>query len=676
MADDRVDAADEDGGSATWQRGWAGAGALLAAVLLVALIVMVALSNRSREDALDYERHTYDVMLLTRTVDATIARAEAALGRFVMDEQQSTGTVYYTEWRRAGRQIDELQRQASQDPEQAARVRELRRLYNLRGAELALAANAAGRRTGSESVAYFYQAGQSRTLPALRSGLDAIAAAERSTLQRRMAETRTFTAQADRLTGWLGWLAVIIGIGAVLLGLYAWRAITERVLARREAESEATRAALLEQAVEERTRELREANARLRAEAQERAAAEDQLRQVQKMEAVGQLTGGIAHDFNNMLAVIVGGLDLARLKLSGPRSEVEFHLDSALEGANRAAALTRRLLAFARAEPLLPEGIAPADLIGNMLDLVDRTIGERVQVNTSFPDQPWHVWADENQLENAIVNLCVNARDAMEGSGELGIAVDNVTLADGEAGQLPEGEYVRISVTDTGSGIPPEHLERVFEPFFTTKPVGKGTGLGLSQIFGFARQSGGDVTIESEVGRGTTVSIFLPRSKQAALQAADRSAHPAPRIDQPLHNAEEDAVVLVVEDDPRVSRATVAALEELGYAAISCFGGREALDLLARNDNVDLVITDVMMPEMTGPELIREMARLYPHIGVLFVTGYVGEAGDAQDLSGYDILRKPFTVAVLADAVAVALGHRVGGSVSGSRPASEAEAAE
>ncbi|HEX8654356.1 MAG TPA: ATP-binding protein [Allosphingosinicella sp.] len=673
MADDRVDAAaDEDGGPATWRRGWAGAGALLAAILLVALIVMVTLSNRSREDALDFERHTYDVMLLTRTVDSTIARAEAALGRFVMDEEQATGTVYYTEWRRAGRQIDELQRQASQDPGQAARVTALRRLYETRGAELALAANAAGRRTGAQSVAYFYQAGQSRTLPALRSQLDAIAAAERTTLQRRMAETRTFTAQADRLTGWLGWLAVLIGVGAVLLGLFAWRAISERILARRDAESEASRAALLEQAVEERTRELREANERLRSEAQERAAAEAQLRQVQKMEAVGQLTGGIAHDFNNMLAVVVGGLDLARLKLRGPRRDVEFHLDSALEGASRAAALTRRLLAFARAEPLLPEGIAPAELIGAMLDLVDRTIGERIQVHTRFADEPWHVWADANQLENAIVNLCVNARDAMDGSGELGIGVENVTLGDCEAGQLPDGEYVRISVSDTGSGIAPEHLERVFEPFFTTKPVGKGTGLGLSQIFGFARQSGGDVTIESELGKGTIVSIYLPRSQQAALQAADRHASAGPRIDEPLHSAEEGAVVMVVEDDPRVSRSTVAALEELGYVAIACHSGRDALDMLARNDTIDLVVTDVMMPEMTGPELIREMARLYPHIGVLFVTGYVGEAGDAQDLSGYDILRKPFTVAALADAVAGALGHRV----SGSRPASTVAAAE
>ena len=669
MADDRLDAApDAEGGPASWQRGWAGAGALLAAVLLVALIVMVTLSNRARDDALDYERHTYDVMLLTRTVDATIARAEAALGRFVIDEQQSTGTLYYTEWRRAGRQIGELQRQVSGEPEQSARVRELRRLYRLRAGELALAASAAARRTGAAGVGYYYQAGQSQTLPAIRARLDEIAGAERTTLQQRMAETRTFTAQADRLTGWLGWLAVLIGVGAVLLGLFAWRAISERVLARREAESEAVRAASLEQAVAERTRELREANDRLREEAAERAAAEAQLRQVQKMEAVGQLTGGIAHDFNNMLAVVVGGLDLARRKLHGPRRDVEFHLDNALEGASRAAALTRRLLTFARAEPLLPEGIAPALLVEGMLDLVDRTIGERIQVHTSFSEEPWHVWADSHQLENAIVNLCVNARDAMEGSGELHIAVENVAVAEGEAGELPAGDYVRIAVRDCGSGIAPEHLERVFEPFFTTKPVGKGTGLGLSQIFGFARQSGGDVTIESELGRGTVVSIFLPRSQQAAQQAAEREAPAAPS-GADAETAHAGAVILVVEDDPRVSRSTVGALEELGYLAIACSSGREALDTLARNDTIDLVVTDVMMPEMTGPELIRDMARLYPHIGVLFVTGFVGEAGDAEDLSGYAILRKPFTVAALAQAVAGALGHRVSVSPRASKAA-------
>jgi signal transduction histidine kinase/ActR/RegA family two-component response regulator len=661
MADESLDvAAEGDSIPVRWRRGWAGAGAAIAAILLVALIAMVTLSNRARDDALEFERHTYDVMLLTRTVDATIARAEAALGRFVMDEAQATGTQYYNEWRRARRQIDELQRQAGGESEQAKRVQDLRLLFERRGRELALAASAAARRTGAASVGYYYQASQSPTLPAIRQQLDAIAAGERATLQRRMAETRTFTAQADRLTGWLGWLALLIGIGAVLLGLFAWRAISDRILARREAENEAERATMLEQAVEERTAELRQANERLRAEAHDRAAAEAQLRQVQKMEAVGQLTGGIAHDFNNMLAVVVGGLDLARRKLHGPRREIEIHLDNALEGANRAAALTRRLLAFARAEPLLPEGIAPSGLIENMLDLIDRTIGERIQVQTRFDPEPWHVWADAHQLENAIVNLCVNARDAMDGAGDLMIEVANVGLNEGDAAELPAGDYVKIAVTDTGAGIAPEHLERVFEPFFTTKPVGKGTGLGLSQIFGFARQSGGDVTIASSVGEGTTVTIYLPRSHQAALQAAERVAPDGDRIDSPVHPLE-PATILVVEDDPRVSRSTVAALEELGHVPIPCAGGGEALELLQHNDSIDLVITDVMMPEMTGPELIREMARIYPHIAVLFVTGYVGEAGEAEDLHGYDILRKPFTVAALSDAVAGALGHRVGG---------------
>ena len=665
-----MDAAVGEDGPATWRRGWAGAGALLATLVLIGLLVMVTLSNSARDDALAFERQTHAVLRLTRTVDATIARAEATLGRFVIDEEQSTGTIYYTEWRRAGRHIGELQRQVSADPTQAANVAELRRLYALRGQELTLAATAAAQRQGAGGTGFFYQAGQSPTLEAIRTQLDRIDSAERARLRHRMEETGTFTAQADRLTGWLGWLAVFVGVGAVVLGFLAYRALTERILARREAESEAVRAAHLEQAVEARTRELREANERLLAEGADRAAAEAQLRQVQKMEAVGQLTGGIAHDFNNMLAVVVGGLDLARRKLHGPRREVEYHLDNALEGASRAAALTRRLLAFARAEPLLPEGVAPSTLVENMLDLIDRTIGERIAVHTRFPGEHWHVWADAHQLENAIVNLCVNARDAMDGSGELRISIDNVTARDCEVGELPGGDYVRIAVTDTGGGIAPEHLERVFEPFFTTKPVGKGTGLGLSQIFGFARQSGGDVTIDSALGRGTTVAIYLPRSTTAAQQAAERGVPEAP-VTAEEERSHAGAAILVVEDDPRVSRSTVGALEELGYLPIACSSGRDALDALQRNPQIALVITDVMMPEMTGPELIRDVTRLYPHIAVLFVTGYVGEAGEAEDLSGYDMLRKPFTVAALSEAVTHALRHRV----SESPPAARAAAA-
>jgi signal transduction histidine kinase/ActR/RegA family two-component response regulator len=662
--------ADEQGSSGTWRRGWAGAGALIATILLITLVAMVTLSNRARDEALGWERHAYDVMLLTRTLDATMARSEAALGRFVVDENvKSSGYLYSEEWRRAGRQIGQLRRLVRDNAAQRAQVDELGKLYSERGRELAAAAAAAVAKTGAQGLSLFYQAGLSKTGPALRSKLDTIANTERDSLRQRMAETQMFDEQAQNLTDWLGWMGVLVGLGAILLGFAAYRALTDRVIALQEAESESNRATVLDRAVQERTRELQEANERLRAEAAERAAAEAQLRQVQKMEAVGQLTGGIAHDFNNMLAVVVGGLDIAKRKLKGTARDVEPHLDSAMEGAIRAAALTRRLLAFARSEPLLPQGVAPVALVAGMQDLIDRTIGERIIVETRVPEKIWHVWADTNQLENAVLNLAVNARDAMDGSGTVRIEVDNVILGSDEVGALPGGDYVRIGVSDTGSGIPPDIMEKVFEPFFTTKPVGKGTGLGLSQIFGFARQSGGDVTIESTVGEGTTVSIYLPRSVEAAEEVEARQARSEVRAAD-AERAAGGTSILVVEDDPRVSRSTVSALEELGYHPLACTSGVEALDMLRQGRAVDLVITDVMMPEMTGPELVRILAAQYPKIAVLFVTGYVAE-GEAVDLSGYDLLRKPFTVSALSTAVSAALTRRVSGSP---RPSTSAAA--
>ncbi|WP_332811932.1 ATP-binding protein [Sphingomonas sp.] len=666
-----MDAAPEEASPGSWRRGWASFGAFAATIVLIALVVMVTISNRNRDNALAWERHAYDVVLLTRTVDATVARAEAALGRFVLDERQPTGTVYYNEWLLAGRQIGQLKQLVHNDPLQKVQVARLEALYLQRGTELAVAAERVASKQAGGGVPSFYQAGLLPTGPALRKQLDAIATQERDILRQRMAETQRFAAQADKLTEWLGWVGLLIGLGAIVLGFAAYQAIAERLVARRDAENEANRAMTLEQAVQERTRELRDANQRLQAEAAERAAAEAQLRQVQKMEAVGQLTGGIAHDFNNMLAVVVGGLDLAKRKLRGPKREIEFHLDNAMEGATRAAALTRRLLAFARSEPLLPEGVAPAELVESMLDLVDRSIGERITVRTRFAEEPWHVWVDAHQLENSILNLAVNARDAMDGQGQLDIIIDNVSLADEEVGDLPAGDYVRISVTDDGIGIAPEHLERVFEPFFTTKPVGKGTGLGLSQIFGFARQSGGDVTIASTPDVGTTVAIYLPRSLEAARQHAEKAAQISAQDAEPtLVGA--GSSILVVEDDPRVSRATVSSLEELGYVPIACAGGKEALEILATSDRIDLIITDVMMPEMTGPELARIVASQYPQIALLFVTGYVGEASDGEDLSGYDLLRKPFTVSALAGAVSAAFAKRL----SELPPDSTSEAAE
>jgi signal transduction histidine kinase/ActR/RegA family two-component response regulator len=669
MAGEDTYAMSEEQSSGSWRGVVASTGAVLAALLLIALMLMVTQSNREREEALASERHSYDVMLLARTVDGTIARAEAALGRYVLDEKAETGRIYYAEWRQADRLIGELQRVARGNREQLARVETLRRLFAERNSELSPAALAARGKQGSGGVSLFYQASSSPTVESLRGALSAIDRAERDDLLQRMAETRTSGLKADELTEWLAWIAVFIAIGAIVLGFLAFRAISERLAAVREADNEATRAQRLEAAVAERTRELSDANERLKAEAAEREAAEAQLRQVQKMEAVGQLTGGIAHDFNNMLAVVVGGLDLARRKLRGPKREVEFHLDNAMEGATRAAALTRRLLAFARAETLLPVATAPSQLVEGMLDLVDRSIGERITVSTRFPKEHWNVLVDTNQLENAILNMAVNSRDAMEGEGELTIAVDNVALREGEVGALPAGDYVRIAVSDTGAGMSPEVMERVFEPFFTTKPVGKGTGLGLSQIFGFARQSDGDVVLESTVGSGTTIAIYLPRAGEEA-QAAPRHVRAEDGRETGAHPFG-GSTILVVEDDPRVSRATVGALEELGYRPIATAGGREALEILEREEGaIDLIITDVMMPEMTGPELVREASALYPWIAVLFVTGYVGEAG-TEELSGHEILRKPFTVAALADAVQSALARRP----SGWRPASAAAAA-
>jgi signal transduction histidine kinase/ActR/RegA family two-component response regulator len=636
-----------------WRRGGAAAAGLFAALVLVVMVFLVAFANDARERALAAERHTYDVALVVRNVSANVSRAEAALGRFVLDENvKGSGNIYASDWQLAGFQIGQLKRLMRNSPEQQRRVAELQYLYGKRNGELALAARAALEKRGETGISYFYAAATTGTGKALDDKLEEIIRAERLSLRSRQAQSQLFSAQADRFTDYLSWLGVLVGIGAIFLGVVAVQALRQNARARRQAESEAERAEALDLAVRERTQELWEANQALKAEAAEREAAEAQLRQVQKMEAVGQLTGGIAHDFNNMLAVVVGGIDLALRRLNGPRREVMMHLNNAMEGATRAAALTRRLLSFARSEPLLPERVDGNELIGGMSDLLDRTIGERIRVEIDLAPDTWPIYVDPHQLENAVVNLAVNARDAMEGEGLMRIATENVHLAANQVGDVQAGDYVKISVTDTGCGMAPEVLDRAFEPFFTTKPVGKGTGLGLSQIFGFAHQSEGEVGIESQVGRGTTVSIYLPRTQVAAKPVR---IHPAVRqADADAHIA--GARILLVEDDPRVRTATVGALEDLDYDPVACGSGAEAIELFASQE-FDLVITDVIMPEMTGPELIKHLKETQSRdFAVLFVTGYVGE-GDTDDLIGYELLRKPFTVGALASAVAAALAR-------------------
>jgi signal transduction histidine kinase/ActR/RegA family two-component response regulator len=665
--------------SSGWRQAALAVVTLIAAALIVGLVAKVALSNRDRDHALQQERHSYDVMLLTSSAGSSMASAEAALGRYAISADRGMGSRYYNDWVLAGAQIEKLATLVSRNPEEKALVVQLQGLYVARGKELGQPATQAFYRQGWPALNLFNAAGHSKLIGEIDRTLQGITDYERARLEQRYDQSDAASMDANFLV-WLlslAGLALIIAAGA--LGWAMIAAMARHRQAQDEADAADDRATWLENAVAERTRALSTANALLQHEMTTRATAEAQLRQIQKMEAVGQLTGGIAHDFNNMLAVVVGGLDLAKRRLEAEADEVGRHIDNALEGANRAAALTRRLMGFARAEPLLPEAADPGRLIDGMSDLIDRTLGERVTVETRITPGAWPIWVDPMQFENAILNLAVNARDAMDGAGTLVITVDNVVLAPGEVSEIADGgDHARIRVTDNGTGMTPEILERVFEPFFTTKPVGKGTGLGLSQIFGFVRQSGGDVAIESTPGEGTTVSLYLPRGH--VVPAAVRAA--APPV--PIRPAQAPSAVatgepiLVVEDDPRVRAATVAALEELGYRPIPCSDAEEALATLGTRADIRLIVTDVVMPGMTGPELVAEVRTRYPAIGVLFVTGYAGEAG-GDELEGQAVLRKPFTIAALEQAMTDAIARiesvRIGSPLSGRRPAPGAAAA-
>ena len=412
----------------------------------------------------------------------------------------------------------------------------------------------------------------------------------------------------------------------------------------------------LEARVAERTAELAGALARMQEEMRERAAAEAQVRQLQKMEAVGQLTGGIAHDFNNMLAVVTGSLDLAKRRLgSGDADRALRGIENAEEGARRAAQLTARLLAFSRQTALEPQVVDANKLVGGMSELLRRSLGEGVRVETVLAGGLWRTHADPGQLENALLNLCVNARDAMPEGGKLTIETANCHLDDAYAGSHAEvspGQYVLVAVTDTGTGMPPEVAAHAFDPFYTTKGVGKGTGLGLSQVYGFVKQSGGHVKIYSEPGQGTTVKVYLPRRFGADAAVADAQ----PPFGE-LPRARDGEVVLVVEDEAAVRHVSVDALRELGYTVVQASDANQALGALAVQPRVDLLFTDIVMPEMNGRRLADEALRLLPGLRVLFTTGYTRNAvvhNGTLD-PGVALLPKPFMVEQLARKVRAVL---------------------
>ncbi|MFO1148370.1 MAG: PAS domain S-box protein [Alsobacter sp.] len=407
----------------------------------------------------------------------------------------------------------------------------------------------------------------------------------------------------------------------------------------------------LERLVGERTAELAAANERLVAEAAQRERAEEQLRQSQKMEAVGRLTGGVAHDFNNLLTVVTGNLDMLRRRL-GTQAEPRILrlIDHALEGATRAAALTYRLLAFSRQQPLAPVAIDCNKLVSGISDLLQRTLGENIQVETTLAEGLWLTHADPNQLENAILNLAVNARDAMPEGGRLTIETSNATLAEAEAGSAEKarpGPYVMIGVRDTGSGMSADTIAKAFEPFFTTKPVGKGTGLGLSQVYGFARQSNGFAEICSALGEGTTVRIYLPRLDEAEADAL----HPVEQAAPASASRGRQESILVVEDEQMVREFSSTVLEDEGYRVIAAEDGPSGLAALDAHPEIRLLFTDVVLTgPLNGRKVAEEALSRRPGLKVLFTTGYTPDAivhhGKLDD--DVEFIGKPFTAQDLA----------------------------
>ena len=399
--------------------------------------------------------------------------------------------------------------------------------------------------------------------------------------------------------------------------------------------------AQLEDQVWERTKQLEQANEQLRQQIAERKQIEAALQQSQKMEVIGQMTGGVAHDFNNLLTAVLGNLELALRR--GKDDNIRRYLEGATQAAQRGAKITSQLLAFSRTQRLQTEPIDLNAIVTAMGDLLFRTIGATIRIESILERNLWQAAADPSQIESVILNLAVNARDAMPDGGRLTITTANVPRSDRtKPVELPPQDYVCISVTDTGTGMTDEVLGKAFEPFFTTKPVGGGTGLGLSQVYGIVKQTGGTVTIDTQVGKGTRVKVYLPRT----------TGIPTVRPPDTLQNVPlrgHEATILVVDDDNDVRQLAISCLESLGYQVLAADGGDAALQLVATGIRIDLILIDIAMPEITGVEAMHAILKQRPGMPFLYMTGYVGPT--KLDPSEHRVLKKPFTISELAEKV-------------------------
>jgi signal transduction histidine kinase len=608
-----------------------------AGLILLALMVGVTLWSAGQQAAsFGWVEHTLQARNAIQAAFANLRDAEASHRGYLLTGDE----VYLPRYREAMAALpDGLTRLAElvdDNPEQTASLARLKQAIDLRLAGMArsIELRAAGDPAGA--LALFIASANQQPLVAIRTETAAMLAEEdRLLADRRHAASNLGTRVQVSL--------IVVFVLIVLLGISAM------VEARRRLKDMAMARDL-----------LADANVRLHTEAANRAAAEAQLRQTQKMESLGQLTGGIAHDFNNMLAIIIGSLDLVRRRLRSDPDKAETGVGHAMEGAQRAAALTSRLLAFSRQQALAPTVCDVNKIVSGMSELLRRTLGEQVEIETVLAGGLWRVFADCPQIESSALNLAVNARDAMPDGGKLTIETANTYLDEEYAAQHAEvtaGQYVMISITDTGTGMSAQTIERAFDPFYTTKGVGKGTGLGLSQVFGFMKQSGGHVKIYSELGQGTTVKLYFPRHVGDGQAEAD--APPATAV-------QGTESIFVVEDEDSVRRVTVDTLRELGYTVIHASSGRQALAMFAQNAKIDLLFTDVVMPEMSGRVLADEALKLRPELKVLFATGYTRNAVVHNGMldAGVAFMTKPFTMEQLATKVRAVLD---GGGVN--RPA-------
>ena len=598
--------------------------ASLGVLMLVALASAMTLVFllKELEDQAGVE-HTLDVRSrLLRTL-STLQDVETGERGFLLTNDENFLEPYDTAVRASDEQFDQLGIAISDNPQQVERLSKLRDIERQR---IAVLRDSIERRRGATNWTPNIE--NLRTAKFLMDDARATIADMIGT-ENALFVTRSSKSRAASLFSEVGLLASLLL--SVVLGL-AFNRENQKQLIEAKALND----------------KLNDALTLADMEAERRERLENQLRQFQKMEAIGQLTGGIAHDFNNMLAVILANLNLLKRQIARGETDIQRFIDGAAEGADRAAHLTQRLLAFARQQPLAPQPIDANKFVSGMSEILRRTLGQEVQIETILAGGLWRTHVDGNELESLLLNLAVNARDAMPNGGKLTIETGNANLDETyvrEQVGLAAGQYVLIAVSDTGSGMSPEVIAKAFDPFFTTKATGKGTGLGLSQAYGFIKQSGGHIKIYSEIGQGTTVKIYLPRfhgeNGSVAIQ-------PGLKAQTALGRPEE--LILVVEDEERMRLVVEEAFRELGYKVVVAEDGKKALALLDANPGVSLLFTDVVMPEMSGRELAREALSRRPDLKVVYTTGFSRNAVIHNGILDPDVnfLAKPFTVENLA----------------------------